>query len=388
MQTIFLIAIIIAFYTYIGYPVLVYLVAGLIRWMRSAEHQSKEVFTPSITLIVTAYNEETCIEEKIHNSLALNYPAGLLHFIFVTDGSTDDTPGIIAKYPQIKLLHAPARSGKTAAIQRAMQEVRTELVVFTDANTILNQDALLYIVPHYTQEKTGAVAGEKRIDISKVTDAVSGEGFYWRYESIVKRSESTIYSVVGAAGELFSIRTALYEPVPADTLVDDFMISMKIAAKGYRIKYEPRAFATETASASVSEERKRKVRIAAGGIQSMLRLPNLLLPLPQPLLWISYISHRILRWIITPYLLVLAFILNIVLAWQDGMVSFTGLLLIIQLLFYMSAFAGYLFRRREMRFRLFFAPYYFCLMNYGMIEGLVYYLFGKQTVIWEKAARR
>ncbi|MDB5211266.1 MAG: glycosyltransferase [Sediminibacterium sp.] len=388
MQTIFLIAIIIAFYTYIGYPVFVYLAAGLIRWIGPEEEQNKEIVTPSITLIVTAYNEESCIEEKIHNSLALSYPAGLLHFIFVTDGSTDNTPGIVTKYPQIKLLHASARSGKAAAMHRAMKKVETELVVFTDANAILNQGALLYIIPHYTQERTGAVAGEKRIDISLVADAVSGEGFYWRYESILKKSESTFYSVVGAAGELFSIRTALYEPVPADTLLDDFMISMKIAAKGYRIKYEPRAFATEKASASVSEERKRKVRIAAGGIQSMLRLPYLLIPLPQPLLWFTYISHRILRWVVTPYLLVLAFILNIALAWRDGMAGITGLALVVQLLFYMTALAGYLFQRREMPFRLFFAPYYFCLMNYGMIEGLVCYVFGKQTVIWEKAARR
>ncbi|MEO8172557.1 MAG: glycosyltransferase family 2 protein [Sediminibacterium sp.] len=385
METTFWIAIIIIFYTYIGYAALLYVMALFLRSFRA---KKKEVlYTPSLTVIVAAYNEEACIEEKIRNSLTLVYPADLLHFIFVTDGSDDQTPGIITKYPRIRLLHAKERTGKTAAIHRAMQEVQTDIVVFTDANTILNKDALLYIGAHYLDQKTGAVAGEKRIDTSGITDAVAGEGFYWRYESMLKRSESELYSVVGAAGELFSIRTALYQSQPADTIVDDLMISMAIAAKGYRIRYEPRAYATEKASATVSEERKRKVRIAAGGIQAMVRLPFLLLPFPQPLLWFEYMSHRVLRWIITPYLLVLALVLNALLLAQQANDALR-ILLIVQLCFYALALAGYFFRGKQFRLRLVFLPYYFCLMNYGMIEGMLRYISGRQTVIWTKAVRR
>jgi biofilm PGA synthesis N-glycosyltransferase PgaC len=339
-------------------------------------------------LIVSAYNEENCIEEKIQNSLALDYPGDSLHFVFVTDGSDDSTPAIVAKYPQISLLHEPMRSGKTAAIDRAMRKVQTDIVVFTDANTLLNTDALLHIGRHYADKKTGAVAGEKRVNIAGVSDAVSGEGFYWRYESMLKKSESALYSVIGAAGELFSIRTILYESPAADTIADDLVISMKIAAKGYRIRYEPGACATEKVSASVSEERKRKIRIAAGGIQAMLRLPLLLLPFPRPLLWFEYISHRVFRWVVTPYLLIAALLLNCCLAYEQKGSGFTAILLYAQFVFYTVAFAGYLFRKKQFRFRLFFLPYYFCLMNYGMIEGMLRYVFGKQTVIWEKAARR
>jgi biofilm PGA synthesis N-glycosyltransferase PgaC len=386
LEAIFYISVIIVFYTYIGYAALLYIIAGLLRAIRTK--QKEIVFTPSVTLIVSAYNEEDCIEKKIQNSLALDYPAGSLDFIFVTDGSDDGTVGIVAKYPQIKLLHTSIRSGKTAAIDRAMKEVRTGIVVFTDANTLVNQDALLHIATHYADKKTGAVAGEKRIDTTGISDAVSGEGFYWRYESALKRSESTCYSVIGAAGELFSIRTILYEPLSNDTIVDDLVISMKIAAKGYRIKYEPRAYATEKVSASVFEERKRKVRIAAGGIQAMLRLPVLLLPLPRPLLWFEYISHRVLRWVVTPYLLIVSFLLNGWLVYWQNTGGLTVILWFAQLVFYTTAFAGYAFQKRKIRFRLFFLPYYFCLMNYGMIEGMFRYFFGKQTVIWEKAVRR
>lgn len=386
LDTIFYISVIIIFYTYIGYAALLYIIAGFLRAVRPKQNET--AFTPSLTLIVSAYNEEECVEEKIQNSLALAYPAGSLHFIFVTDGSDDRTPAIVANYPQIKLLHTPERKGKTAAIDRAMKEVQTDIVVFSDANTLVNHDALLYISRHYTDKKTGAVSGEKRVDITGVSDAVAGEGFYWRYESMLKKSESTLYSVIGAAGELFSIRTALYESPPADTIVDDLVISMKIAEQGYRIRYEPLAFATEKVSASVAEERKRKVRIAAGGIQAMLRLPFLLLPLPQPLLWFEYISHRVLRWMVTPYLLIVAFLLNNWLVYWQKEEGLTLVLLFVQFAFYATALAGYLFQKKQFLLRLFFLPYYFCLMNYGMIEGMLRYFFGNQPVTWEKAARR
>ena len=311
-----------------------------------------------------------------------------MSFIFVTDGSDDGTDAIVANYPQIKLLHTSARNGKIAAINRAMQQVKTEIVVFTDANTLLNRDALLYIARHYQNKKTGAVAGEKRIDINGITDATAGEGFYWRYESMLKKAESELYSVVGAAGELFSIRSILYEPVPVDTILDDLMISMRISRKGYRIKYEPLAHATEKASISVTEERKRKVRIAAGGIQSILRLPFLLVPFPDPVLWFEYVSHRVFRWIVAPYLLPLVLVLNGSLAGKEEAFGLMSSLFFLQVFFYFLAFAGYLFQKKKMRFRLFFVPYYFCVMNYSMIKGLLRYFFAGQTVVWERLARR
>lgn len=388
MVTFFWICLIVIFYTYIGYGLVLFFLVKLLRLTRPGKSSEVETFTPSLTLIVAAYDEAAIIEDKIKNCLALEYPHDKLHFIFVTDGSTDGTPEIVSRYPEIQLLHTAERDGKIAAIHHAMKEVKTEIVVFTDANTMINHQALLYICRHYRDEKTGAVAGEKRVDSGKVSDATSGEGFYWQYESALKKWESELYSVMGAAGELFSIRTILYETVQPDAVLDDFIISMLISLKGYRIKYEPGAYAVEKTSASIAEELKRKIRIAAGAVQSLLRLTRLLVPFPYPVLTFEYISHRILRWVVTPYLLITFFLLNVCLLSENKTETKFVWILYAQLMFYGAAVLGGLLRKRQTGAKILFAPYYFCLMNYALISGMLRFIFTKQTVLWEKAKRK
>ena len=166
------------------------------------------------------------------------------------------------------------------------------------------------------------------------------------------------------------------------------MISMKISLKGYRIRYEPGAYAIERASTDISEELKRKVRIAAGGVQSLLRLPELLFPFKQPLLGFEYISHRVLRWVVTPYLLILVFIVNVVLVLQQTGRGYLSWLLVLHSAVYGAALLGWLLEKRQIKTKLFFIPYYFCLMNYAMIAGMIRYIFSGQTVLWEKAKRK
>lgn len=390
MKIVLAISLFIVFYTFAGYGIFLYLIIRIKRVFKGMKPLPSENLDglPSCTLIIAAYNEEYFIEQKISNSLQLNYPEGKLKLLFVTDGSSDKTPDIIAKYPQIQLLHKPERAGKIAAVHRAMEYVDTDAVVFTDANTFLNRDALIKICRHYSDKTVGAVAGEKRVHIDESADAsAAGEGFYWKYESALKKWDSELYSVVGAAGELFSVRRSLYQPVEPDTVLDDFMISMLIAAKGYRIIYEPEAYATETASENVSEELKRKVRIAAGGIQSILRLKKLFNPFPYPVLSFQYISHRVLRWTITPFLLILSFILNIVLAFKSGETSMQYLLLA-QVLFYILALLGLMMEKRQLRIKVLFIPYYFCVMNYAVLAGIIRYFSTKQSAVWEKVQRK
>ncbi|MDQ6761220.1 MAG: glycosyltransferase family 2 protein, partial [Bacteroidota bacterium] len=194
-------------------------------------------------------------------------------------------------------------------------------------------------------------------------------------------------SVVGAAGELFSVRTNLYEPVPPDTILDDFMISLRIASKGYRIAYEPDAFAMEDTSLNTSEELKRKIRIAAGGIQSILRLKSLLNPFKNPLLTFQYISHRVLRWTVTPFLMIITLALNIIIVFYDPQLIYK-LILIVQSLFYLFALAGWLFERRQIKIKPLFIPYYFCMMNAAVILGIRRYFLKGQNAAWEKAKRK
>lgn len=390
MKIILAISLFIVFYTFAGYGIFLYVIIRIKRAFKGRKTlpSENEDELPSCTLVIAAYNEEYFIEQKISNSLLLNYPEGKLKLLFVTDGSSDKTPDIVARYPQIQLLHQPQRAGKIAAVHRAMNYVDTDAVVFTDANTFLNKDALIKICRHYSDATVGAVAGEKRVHIDENADAsAAGEGFYWKYESALKKWDSELYSVVGAAGELFSVRRSLYQPVEADTVLDDFMISMLIAAKGYRIVYEPEAYATETASENVSEELKRKVRIAAGGMQSILRLKKLFNPFPYPILSFQYISHRVLRWTITPFLLILSFILNVVLALKPGETAMQGLLLA-QVLFYLLALLGLIMEKRQLRIKILFIPYYFCVMNYAVLAGIIRYFSTKQSAVWEKAQRK
>jgi len=265
--------------------------------------------------------------------------------------------------------------------------VRTDAVVFTDANTFLNEDALIRMARHYADPKVGAVSGEKRVMVDAVADATAGEGLYWKYESALKKWDSELYSVVGAAGELFSVRTALYEDVPADTVLDDFMISMKIAQKGYKIVYEPEAYAMEHGSENIKEELKRKIRIAAGGMQSIIRLNSLLNPVSYPLLSFQYISHRVLRWTVTPLLMILCLFSNMVIVADNQSLVYTGLL-VAQIAFYTAALGGLLLEQRKLKVKALFVPYYFCMMNYAVLAGIHRYFFSGQNAAWEKARRK
>lgn len=384
----FWISLFIVFYTFIGYAIVLFFLVKLKQLLygkRKLLYNLNEL--PMLTLIVPAYNEVDIIEKKIQNTLSLDYPADKINFIFITDGSTDGTPDRVLLYPAIRLMHASERKGKINAMNRAMQEVKTEVTVFTDANTFLNSKALINIAKYYADARVGAVSGEKRVHVSDVSDATAGEGFYWKYESLLKKWDSELFSVVGAAGELFSIKTSLYLPVPPDTILDDFTISLLIASQGYRIVYEPEAFAIENTSADIKEELKRKIRIAAGGMQSILRLKSLLNPLKHPVLSFQYISHRVLRWTITPFLLIIALLLNIIIVLYHHQLIYQ-VLLVAQLLLYVLALTGWLFERREIKIKLLFVPFYFCLMNYAVIMGIIRFFSQKQSVVWEKVKRK
>ena len=341
---------------------------------------------PEVTLLVAAYNEEQCIEDKIANTLNLDYPKDKLSIFFVTDGSTDNTPHIVKKFHAVRLFHDYQRKGKIHAVNRVMKHVTTPIVVFSDANTLLNSLAIRNMVRHYQDEQVGGVAGEKKIyKHSEDNASGAGEGFYWKYESFLKQKDAEVYSIVGAAGELFSIRTALYEQPDENTIIEDFYLSMSICAKGYRFMYEPDASALETASASVDEEWKRKVRICAGGFQSMAKLRHLLNPFRYGMLSFQYISHRVLRWTLAPLSLPIILIANAWLAFAGPALYawiFAG-----QTGFYLLALLGYRCRNKRISVKGFFIPYYFMVMNLSVYAGFRRYINGKQSVVWEKARR-
>lgn len=387
-ELLFWLLLLIVFYTYIGYGCLLWLILKIRPLFHKKPGTTQHVNDyPMLTLVIPAFNEEDFIENKIQNTLLLDYPPGRLEIIFVTDGSTDNTPGLVSNYPQFILMHTDERRGKIAAMNRAMKAVKTPFVVFCDANTLLNKEALKEIVRHYADPKVGGVAGEKKvINKDQENSAVAGEGLYWKYESFLKQLDSDFYTVVGAAGELFSFRTDLFEEVEPDTLLDDFIISLRICQKGYRVVYESKAYAMENPSANMKEEQKRKVRISAGAFQSMVRLKALFNIFKYPALSFQYISHRVLRWAVCPFLLPMILLLNgIIILGTDQFIY--HLLFWLQIVFYILAFFGWMLSRSGSKTRFLNFPYYFVFMNTSLYFGLARYVRGNQSVMWEKARR-
>ena len=321
------------------------------------------------------------------NCHELDYPKDKLKIVWVTDGSNDHTNDKLKGYADATVLFTPERKGKTAAMNRGMRFVTTPIVVFTDANTFINNQAIREIVNCFNNPKVGCVAGEKRVDMNSAAGAAAGgEGLYWKYESFLKKLDYRLYSAIGAAGELFAIRTSLYEEMPADTLLDDFILSLRITMKKYIIAYCDTAYALESGSADMKEEEKRKVRISAGGLQSIYRLSALLNPLRYGVLSFQYISHRVLRWSVTPVALFLLFPLNVILAIYSGNSLPYIILLLLQILFYIAGFYGYYLSTRSVKNKLLYIPYYFLFMNINVIKGF-FYLKRHKGGAWEKARR-
>lgn len=374
----------IVLYNYAGYALIAWL---LNRFRHSAPLPPLEdAHLPGISFIVAAFNEEDCIASKIANSLYLDYPRDKTEFLFISDGSTDHTESIVLAHPAIRSLHLPQRAGKSAALNRAVAEATRDILVFSDANTTLNREALRRIALHYQDPTIGGVAGEKKVLTASGSDEVGqAEGLYWKYESILKKIDASFYSVVGAAGELFSFRRSLFEPIPPTVILDDFVSSLKVAQHGYRVAYEPDAFAMELPSFSLSDERKRKVRIAAGGFQAIGLLKGLLAFWKHPRLSFLYISHRVLRWAVSPFCLIGAFLANGMLLLRDPGPLFTVLFIGQCCLYAAAALASVQPALR--RLRLLKLAYYFVFMNVCAILGFFRFLKGNQSAVWEKARR-
>jgi cellulose synthase/poly-beta-1,6-N-acetylglucosamine synthase-like glycosyltransferase len=373
-------------YTYVGYALVLFAMVKIKSLFVSNVRTEASEELPTLTLVVPCFNEIDFLDDKVQNSDALDYPKDKLKLIFVTDGSDDGSEKYLEKYPHLTIYHSPVRAGKIAAINRVMPFVSTDIVVYTDANAILNIAALRNIARYFEHPDVGCVAGEKRIyqnEKDKASNA--GEGLYWKYESTLKRWSSELYSTVGAAGELFAIRTNLYEDTELDVILDDFMLSLSVVAKGYKIAYAHDAFAQETGSADIKEEMKRKVRICAGGIQSILRTLPLLNPFNKPLFAFQYFSHRFLRWTFTPLALLFMIPVNIYLGIYVG--GLYTVLLILHALFYLAGLGGLMLKRRQLKNKFLFVPFYFLMMNISALLGAKRYFMGTQSVLWEKTKR-
>ncbi len=362
-------------YIYVGYPALVWVLAHLFgRDPRAAN------ITPSGTLLIAAFNEEAHIEAKLRNSLALDYPKDRLEIVVASDGSTDATNTIVERFRArgVRLLAMRDHLGKAPMLSRIVPLLRGEIIVFSDASSELEPQALRRLLRPFADPRVGCVSGLYRV---KPTGDVrgAGEGLYWRYETFLKRQESRLHSILGAHGAFYAIRASLFERLSDSSVNDDYLIPMRIVARGFRAVYEPSAVCWESESAvSLRGEFSRRRRIAVGNCQQVIELAHLLNPWRG---WIAlcFFSHKLLRTLAPLFMLALLFCA----LWLPA--PWSAVVVTLQLLLYGSAAIGYRCQRRGRMVMWLSAPMYFCLGNLAMLAGLIKFVAHRRGTVWERA---
>lgn len=387
-------------YHYAGYPLLIALLARL----RTGKTYPPLAELPPLTLLISVYNEEDVIRERLENCRALAYPREKLRIVVISDGSTDGTHAIVEEYTQsgpalgeggqadspapregggtfgkaglgypfrVELRVVPGRLGKTGALNQVIPTLDTELLVFTDANSMLQPEALQLLVRPFTDPKVGAVCGELEL----VGDA-GAEGAYWRYEKAIKQWESRVSTLTVANGALYALRRGLHRPMNPQA-ANDFQHPLQVALQGYRTVYEPGAVARESGGGSEAIEARRRIRIIARGWKGLGSCLQVLNPLKAGPFAFQFISRKLLRWL-GPVFMVLALGANLALVWK----GFYFVILVGQGLFYSLALLGAVINKMGKRFLPAYLPYYFCLINWAALKALVRVILGRDSARW------
>lgn len=378
-------------YTYAGYPILIAILARV-----RSERIKRTDLEPSVTLLITAYNEDAVIRSKIENSLALEYPQSKLQILVAADGSTDRTQEIVEMFSDrgVELNFVPERSGKIVAMNRAVLKVRGDVIVFSDANNMYEPDAVRKLLAPFSDLNVGATTGSKMI-VQDGSELGSAEGMYWKYESWIKRNETIFSSCIGAVGEILAVRRNLYISPPNNVINDDYFIVLELLKRGYRISYVPEAKSLEYVSAGENDEIIRRSRMTTGKYQAIFGFFNLL-PFNRPVLIWQIVSHKYFRAFL-PFGFIGAFLANVIVVLcssQSDTLSiislaypYDWLFMILQLVFYSVAFVPTKKRVGGLTGKILYIPAYLVNSNIAVLKGLYGFLSKRQTNIWERVRR-
>jgi len=378
-------------YVYLGYPLLLTLFARLRQ--RSVEFPT---INPRVTLLIAAYNEQEIIARKLENSLALDYPAEKLQILVAADGSDDLTVEIVQAFSsrRVEISYQPERRGKMAAINRAFPEIRHEIIVFSDANNLYDNDTLSELMRPFSDPRVGAVSGSKNVFINENV-LTQADSLYWRYESYIKQQETRLGSCTGISGEILAVRRELFQSPPDEIINDDFYIAMHILQQGYRVMYMPKARSYEHSSLTESDEDLRRSRIIAGRFQAMLYAFKLL-PWKSPLLIWQIISHKFMRPMV-PLAMFFALMSNLILVIFPLAVGlnrnfyqywlFNVIMLSLQFIFYLFAILGNKFKNVGWFGKVLYLPKFLVNSNLSAVRGFFSFASGRQTSLWQRARR-
>ncbi len=377
MILLFWLCVALVLWVYAGYPALLLL---LTRFSRRHPATSPASHEPAVTLMVSAYNEANVIRQKLENSLALDYPRDRLEIIVISDCSDDETDAIVKEYEDrgVRLIRMHERGGKTVGLNHAVPQARGEIVVFSDANALYHPQTARHLARNFADPTVGCVTGESRYQIDEnAADSTASENLYWRYELALKRMESAISSLVGGDGAIYAIRKALFRPMRPEDL-SDFVNPLQIVAQGYRNVYEPEAISFEGGAESFEKEFRRKVRIVNRAWRGLWRVRQVLNPFRFGFFTLQVISHKLLRWLV-PVFMAGVFFANLLLL-NSG--KFYQALFALQISFYVLAMIGRLQSHRPAISKLFYVPYYFCLVNYASLLGIISNYRGQKFAVW------
>lgn len=363
-------------YAYVGFPVLL-MVRGLL-----ARPIRKSPATPNVTLVIIAHNEEDVIADKLQNAITQDYPRENLEILVGSDGSDDRTNEIVQgfKHAGVRLI-ACERQGKIGTLNETVAHAQGEILIFSDANSMYDSKSLQAIASCFSDPKVGGVAGDQVYTTDKGNAGSLGERLFWNFDRFLKQMQSRSGSVTSSTGAIHAVRRELFEPVPSG-VCDDFLISTRVIAKGYRLVFEPNAIAYEEVAASDKAEFRRKSRIIARGIRGLWVMKTLLNPLAYGFYSFQLASHKLLRWSVI-FLLPVILLLNVACVGQ-GLVY--QVLLGLQLAFYALAFVGILLRNtpifRNKLAKIMAVPYFFCMANFSALSGWYQFFVGRRVDIW------
>lgn len=366
-------------YVYVGYPALLWI---LTLREPTITHTRKEAF-PSVTLVISCYNEVAVIREKLTNSLELDYPKDLLKIVVVSDGSDDGTDELVREFSGdgVTLIRQEGRLGKTMGLNLAMAEVESEITVFSDANAIYAPDAIAKLVRNFADPEVGYVVGAALYTDSNQGASAQNENLYWRYELAIKGMESRLHSVVGGDGAIYAIRSELWEPLQRQD-INDFVNPLQIVSKGFRGIFDSEARCFEETAGDFDREVARKERIVNRSIRGLFRVSSVMNPLRTGIFSLMVVSHKLLRWII-PLFLAVSVIGSAILA--IGGFRFFQAVSVVNAAILALAFAGHCRQEKQHLAVWISIPYYFVMVNLYAMRGTFRALRGETQVAWNSA---
>lgn len=378
MNLLFFNLIMLALYIYLGYFLLVILLGKVMR-----KTVKKANIEPSVALMIAAYNEELSIAKKIENSLSLDYPKDKLKIIVVSDGSTDRTDDIVKSYAHrgVELIRVEGRVGKTEARNIAVKSVKEEIIIFSDATTRYKTDIVKKLVRNFADKAVGMVTGHLIYQDGDNTQMGLGQKLYWKYESLIKKSQTEMGTLTGSVGCVTAFRTGLYTPLP-DNIIEDFTGPLMMVMKGFRVVYEEEAICFEETTTKSSKEWSMRVRVIRGGMTGLLFAKKILNPFQYPLASFQLISHKVLRWMVPLFMIFFATVtFQAVLADPEYQVA--QLLLILQILFYGSAVLAFILEKKGIHLKITAIPFYFVVVNLAALVAMFKMLNHTLEATWE-----